>query len=120
MDRLSARSWRQWLTPLWPFALPVLLYVPLWLSIPKDNEAVTLSLAAVRSNAVPFLQSMVYPLLPILKLGVDDVGQLVLACVLFLAATGVMAWRSAAFRLWLFSVGWVVLSALPAMLFLRP
>ncbi len=113
-------TWRDWLLPLWPYAIPVVVYVPLWLLIPKDSEAVGLSLSAVGSNAVPFLQALVYPVLPLLRLGADDIAPLLLTAVLIVGLTGLAAWRSDALRLWVFGLGWVVLSVLPAMLFLSP
>jgi hypothetical protein len=112
-------TWRAWLRPWWPYGVPALLYIPLWLLIPKESAA-TLSLAATSSNAVPFLQSLVYPLLPLLRLDASETGLLDLAALLFLSATSALAWRASARRLWLFAVGWVALSALPALLFLSP
>jgi hypothetical protein len=112
-------TWRAWLRPWWPYAVPALLYIPLWLLIPKESAA-TLSLAATSSNAVPFLQSLVYPLLPLLRLEASETGLLDLTALLFLSATSALAWRAGARRLWLFAAGWLVLSALPALLFLSP
>lgn len=113
-------SWRAWLRPWWPYALPALLYGPLWLLIPKNSEATGVALAAAGRNGVPFLQSLIYPLLPPLRPDSGETGLLALGALLFLSATAALAWVAGARRLWLFAAGWVVLSALPALLFLSP
>lgn len=113
-------TWRMWLRPLGPYVIPVALYIPLWLAIPKDSEAAGVSVGVASSNSVPFLQSLIYPVLPLLHLEAHETGLLALMALLFLGTTGTLAWRSGAWRLWVFGVAWVVISALPAMLFLSP
>lgn len=105
---------------LWPFAVPAVLYVLLWLAIPKNSQEGLNSLADVARNAVPFLQALVYPLLPLLRLDAADVWSLAALAAALVTLFGWLAWRAGAWRLWAFAVGWVVLSALPSLLFLSP
>jgi len=105
---------------LWPLAVPPALFAVLWLLIPKSSEQGLNSLSAIGRNVVPFLQTLVYPLLPLLRLDSGDVWVLVLAAVMVVGLFGLLAWRAGAGRLWLFGLGWFALSALPALLFLQP
>ncbi|MEZ4518690.1 MAG: hypothetical protein R3C44_18350 [Chloroflexota bacterium] len=89
--RHRPETWRDWIRPLWPYAVPVVVYVPLWLMIPKDNEAVSFSLSAAAGNTVPFMQSLVYPLLPVLRLNSGNTALLVLLVTAVIVVTGVLA-----------------------------
>jgi len=105
---------------LWPFAVPPALFAALWLLIPKSSEQGLNSLADIGRNMVPFLQTLVFPLLPVVRLGSGDVWPLALLALAVVAAFGLLAWRAGAGRLWAFALGWFTLSALPALLFLGP
>ena len=105
---------------LWPFAVPAVLYMLLWLAIPKNSQEGLNSLADVARNAVPFLQALVYPLLPLLRLDTADGWSLAALAAALVALFGWLAWRAGTWRLWAFAVGWVALSALPSLLFLNP
>ena len=105
---------------LWPFAVPPALFAVLWLLIPKSSEQGLNSLADIGRNMVPFLQTLVFPLLPVVRLGSGDIGLLVLSALIVVAVFGLLAWRVGAWRLWAFALGWFALSVLPALLFLGP
>jgi hypothetical protein len=94
------------------------LYLLLWVFIPKNSQQGLASLSTLANNLYPFLQSVVYPLLPLAQLSADDVARLlamslVSILLLFLVASLVRA-RS----IWLFALLWTGLSALPSILFL--
>lgn len=114
-DGLRARAGR-----LWSFAAPAVLYLLLWASIPKNSQEGLNSLADAGRNAVPFLQTVVYPLLPLLRLDAGDVTLLVALAAAVVGLFGWLAWRARVGRLWAFAAGWIVLSALPSLLFLNP
>jgi hypothetical protein len=105
---------------LWPFTVPPALFAVLWLLIPKSSEQGLNTLSDIARNVVPFLQTLVYPLLPILRLDSDDVWALVLTVAAVLALFAWLARLAGAGRLWIFGLGWFTLSALPALLFLQP
>ncbi len=111
---------RDRLRRLWPVGAAAALYVILWLAIPKNSGQGLNAPADIAANAVPFLQALVFPLLPALRLGAGDVAALVMAAVGLLAVLGLMAGRAGAARLWVFALGWTVLAALPSLLFLDP
>jgi hypothetical protein len=113
-------TWRRRARILWPYAVPPILFVALWLAIPKNSQQGLNSLADIGRNVVPFLQTLIYPLLPALGLDAGDVGFLVLLAAGVLALTGAIAWRAGAWRLWVFALGWFALASLPALLFLTP
>lgn len=113
-------GWRERARRLWPFAIPPLLFAVIWLLIPKSSEQGLNGLDEIGRNLVPFLQTLVYPLLPVARLDSGDVGLLALLAVGTVAILGLLAWRAGAWRLWVFAVGWVALSSLPALLFLGP
>jgi len=114
-DGLGARLRR-----LWPYGAAAALFVVLWLAIPKNSAQGLNTPGDIARNAVPFLQTLVFPLLPLLRLGAGDVALLAALAVATVAALGLAAWRAGVGRLWLFALGWVVLAALPALLFLGP
>jgi hypothetical protein len=114
-DTTRARARR-----LWPFAVPPLLFVALWLVIPKNSEQGLNSLVDIGRNVVPFLQTLVYPLLPLARLDAGDVWPLVLLAAGVVVLFGLLARQAGALRLWVFALGWFGLAALPALLFLDP
>lgn len=113
-------SIRQRAGALWPFAVPPVLFAGLWLAVPKNSDQGLNSLADIAANTVPFLQTLVYPLLPALRLNSGDVAWLAVVAAVVVAATGLPAWRAGVWRIWLFALGWLALSAAPALLFLGP
>ena len=105
---------------LWPYGLAAALFVALWLAIPKNSAQGLNAPGDIARNAVPFLQTLLFPLLPLLWLDAGDVVLLATLAAATVAGLGVLAWRSGVGRLWLFALGWVALAALPALLFLGP
>ena len=105
---------------LWPYGLAAALFVALWLAIPKNSAQGLNSPGDIAGNTVPFLQTLVFPLLPLVRLDAGDVGALAALAAATVAALGLLAWRARVGRLWLFALGWVALAALPSLLFLGP
>lgn len=106
--------------PLWFFAVPPVVFAVIWLLVPKNSDQGLNGLAAIGRNAVPFLQTLVYPLLPALPFDSGDVGWLVLTTALVVLVVGYLAFAAGALQLWVYALGWVALSALPSLLFLSP
>ncbi len=115
-----AAAWPARARRLWPYAIPPILFAVLWLLIPKSSEQGLNSLADAARNLVPFLQTLVYPLLPLVRLDAGDTTLLVLLAAAVVTLSGLFAWRASALRLWAFALGWFGLSLLPAALFLQP
>ena len=105
---------------LWPYGVAAALFVALWLLIPKNSAQGLNPPADIAGNAVPFLQTLVFPLLPLLRLDAADVGALLALAAGVLAALGLLAWWAGVEQLWAFALGWVALAALPSLLFLGP
>jgi hypothetical protein len=105
---------------LWPYGVAAALFVVLWLAIPKNSAQGLNGPGDIARNAVPFLQSLVFPLLPLLRLDAGDVAALAALAAATVAVLGLLAWRAGVGRLWLFGLGWVALAALPSLLFLGP
>lgn len=118
--RRPAMTWRQRARRLWPFAVPPALFAVVWLLVPKSSEQGLNGLADVARNLTPFLQTLVYPLLPAARLDAADVGVLTALVVAVVAMAGLLARRVGAWRLWVFALGWFGLATLPAALFLGP
>jgi len=118
--RRPGDAWRRRARRLWPFTVPVAFYLLLWVTIPKNSQQGLNSLADAGRNVVPFLQTLVYPLLPLLRLDAADVGALAAVAVLVAGLFGWLARRAGAGRLCAFATAWIVLSALPALFFLAP
>jgi hypothetical protein len=115
---VERQSWKSLLKRLSPYFAPLILYLPLWFSIPKEGEQTLSSAISLAANAVPFLQTVVYPLLPVFQLDAADTRWLLLLVLAVVTGSGFLAYRANAVRLWLFALGWTAVSALPAMLFL--
>ncbi len=121
VDWLGAlpRDWRDgWQRPFLPYFIAPILFFLLWFNIPKTGEQTIPTLTTIYHNLIPFLQTLVYPLLPLISLEAGDVGALWLLSGLVLAGTFAAAWWAHARALWLFGLAWFGLSALPAILFL--
>lgn len=106
--------------PLWFFAVPPVVFAVIWLLVPKNSDQGLNGLAAMGRNAVPFLQTLIYPLLPALPFDSGDVVWLALTVALVILAVGYLAFAAGALRLWAYALGWVALSSLPSLLFLSP
>jgi hypothetical protein len=103
-----------------PYLLLVPVYLLLWLSIPKTSEQGLPSFANWVSNLMPFLQTLVYPLLPLFRLSAEDTTALIILSLLALGLTFLAAWLARARALWLFGLGWFLFTSLPSTLFLSP
>ena len=99
------------------FVLP-LLYLLWWLQIPKDASSTPHTLGALLRNTLPFLQVAAYPVLPFVRLTVAQWGGLLILVGLTLLLTYVSARALGTVRLWLFAIAWMVIVALPSVLFL--
>lgn len=118
--RRPAVTWQQRARRLWPFVVPPALFAVVWLSVPKSSEQGLNSLADAARNLTPFLQTLVYPLLPVVRLEAADAPALVGLAAAVVALFGLLARQVGAWRLWVFALGWFGLATLPAALFLGP
>ncbi|HRJ42211.1 MAG: hypothetical protein KJZ86_19580 [Caldilineaceae bacterium] len=109
-DFISRRSASR---SVWQFLVAPTLFMGWWLLVPKLDTPGPQSVTEVLKNTLPFLQSLVYPLLPFARLSVSQVvGLLVLAgCVVLI--THIIAHRIRTRALWTFALGWLVFAALP-------
>ena len=105
---------------LWPFAVVPIIFLALWLVVPKNSDQTPNRLNEIGRNILPFLQTLVYPLLPVARLGTGEVRFLLLLAVWVVGVSGWMAWLVGVLRLWCLAVAWFVLSSLPSLLFLSP
>ena len=117
----------QWLEkvirPLWPFTIAPLLFVGIWLAVPKAGESSLPTLTAIGQNLIPFAQTAVYPLLPLITLESGQATALLGLAFTALAGLGGLAWGVGGWaygRLWLWGMGWFLLASLPSLLFLDP
>jgi hypothetical protein len=110
----------------WTFLLESALFFGLWLVIPRLPRQGPLlqPLAAIRVSALLFFQAIVHPVAPLAlplaaRLGVShDLALIVVGLVsLFLAY--LIAHRARTRALFIFALGWALLTALPAVLFLE-
>ncbi len=104
--------------PFLPYLLVTPIFLLIWWAIPKTSEQILPSLSGWLSNLVPFLQTLVYPLLPLFQLTAEDTAVLAALTIVTLVITFLAAWLARARGLWLFGLGWFVFSSLPATLFL--
>lgn len=105
---------------LWPYSIPPILYVALWLTIPKNSDQGLNTIGDSARNLIPFLQTTIYPLLAWLRLDNASTGKLALLAVGFIGLMGYLARISGAMRVWLFALAWVGLAVLPSLFFLNP
>jgi hypothetical protein len=106
--------------PFLPYFVAPVLYLLLWLGIPKSSEQGLATFSDWINNLLPFLQTLVYPLLPLVTLSAAQTTALLLLALLTLAGLFAAACWGRRVPLWLFGAGWFFLSALPATLFLTP
>jgi hypothetical protein len=115
------RRWMDWVKrPFLPYFIPAILYFVLWFTIPKAGEQSLLTFSQLTSNLVPTLQTLVYPLLPLIRLDAGDTWLLFLTSGGFILVTFLLARRAQAVALWLFALGWIGFSAAPSILILNP
>jgi hypothetical protein len=112
--------WRERARWLWLYGIITLSFAALWLVVPKNSEQGLNAIAGIGRNTIPFLQTLVYPLLPAVRPDAAAVWVPVILAGLVAGATGWLARRLGAWRLWVFAVGWLTLAALPSLLFLGP
>ncbi len=104
--------------PFLPYFLGAALFFLLWMFIPKNNEETFTSLAAIFNNMVPFLQTLVYPILPIVSLSSSAVWLLIGLGLGVVILMFFVAKKARAVGIWLLAITWFILSTLPAVLFL--
>lgn len=109
-----------WRRPFRAFLIAPVIFFLLWLAIPKTGEQTMATAGALASNPVPFLQTLVYPLLPAFNLQAGQVGWLVTLAGAVIMGTLLLARFGRALGLWAFGLAWWLLSSLPAILFLEP
>jgi hypothetical protein len=108
---------------VWPFGIGALLFVLVWLVVPKAGESSLPTLAGIAQNLIPFAQTAVYPLLPFIPLDAGQPLALLGLALLVMAGLGLVARQTggkAYGRLWLWGLGWFLLASLPSLLFLEP
>lgn len=94
------------------------LYLLLWYFIPKNSQQGLASLSTLTNNLLPFLQSVVYPLLPLAHLSAENVTRLLALSLVSILLLFLVASLVRARGIWLFALLWIALSALPSILFL--
>ena len=104
--------------PFLPYVGTAALFFLLWLFIPKNNEQSLPTLNTLFNNLLPFLQTLIYPLLALIPLSSANVGLLLGLSLLIVALMFVVASMAKARRIWFFALAWFGLSMLPAVLFL--
>jgi predicted membrane protein len=106
--------------PFLPYLLLVPIFLLIWWSIPKTGEQGLVSISEWFNNLMPFLQTLVYPLLPLFQLTAENTTALIILAMVALGLTFLAAWLARARALWLFGLGWFLFSSLPSTLFLSP
>jgi predicted membrane protein len=106
--------------PFLPYLLLAPIFLLIWWSIPKTGEQGLVSLPEWLNNLMPFLQTLVYPLLPLFQLTAENTTALFILALLTLGLTFLAAWLARARALWHFGLGWFLFSSLPSILFLSP
>jgi hypothetical protein len=102
-----------------PFFIAPFLFILLWLTIPKASEQSWPSPERIVNNLAPFLQTLIYPLLPFFHLNAADRLALISLSLVTLIAFYLLARLARVERLWLFSLAWIGFSAAPSILFLN-
>jgi hypothetical protein len=107
-----------WRRPFLPYFLGTVIYLLIWINIPKSSEQGLASPQTLLFNAFPYLQTIAYPLLPGVRLDAGHVWPLAGVALFAALATFATAIVARAVGLWLFAAGWFLCAALPSMLFL--
>lgn len=115
------RRWMDWVKrPFLSYFIPAILYFILWFTIPKAGEQNLPTISELISNLIPTLQTLVYPLLPLIRPDAGDTWLLFLTSGAFILITFLLARQAKVVGLWLFALGWIVGSAAPSILVLNP
>ena len=115
----QTRRFADWLKrPFLPFLIPAILYFILWFTIPKAGEQSLPTLSRLTSNLIPTLQTLIYPLLPLIRLKAGDTTLLFLTSGALIFVTYLLSRKARATGLWLFALGWIAASAAPSILVL--
>ena len=115
------KQWRDWvLRPFLPYFIAPTIFLGLWLAIPKAGEQAAPSINRLTGSLVPFLQTLVYPLLPLARLQANQTLPLVFLALIVLIVMGLLARWTKNGRLYLFALAWILFSVLPSALFLDP
>jgi hypothetical protein len=104
--------------PFLPYFGAAALFLLLWFFIPKNSQQSLASLSTLTNNLFPFMQSVVYPLLPLAQLSADSVTRLLAMSMVSILLLFLVASIARARDIWLFGLLWFSLSALPSLLFL--
>lgn len=117
--RRPLRAWRDLLTrPIWPYMVILALYLLLRLLMPQaEGDVVPLLREPIR-NIPPFIQSLVYPILPFVTVTDGNLVPLILMLISTLIITYWCALITNTRRLWCLACCWMVLAATPSVLLL--
>lgn len=111
------QDWGQ--RPFLPYFIPAILYFILWFTIPKAGEQSLPTLSRLIANLIPSLQTLVYPILPLIRLSADDTALLFIISLAFILITYLFARKAHSIGLWLLALGWIGCSAAPSILVLN-
>jgi hypothetical protein len=106
--------------PFLPYFIPAILYFILWFTIPKAGEQSLPTFSRTIANLIPTLQTLVYPILPLIRLDAGATTLLFVASATFILITFFLAGKGQFVGLWLFALGWIGFSAAPSILVLNP
>lgn len=104
--------------PFLPYFGAAALFFLLWLVIPKNNEENLTTPSSIFYNLLPFLQTIIYPILPLASLSSANIGLLIGLALAVIILMYFLAMFAQARGIWLFALVWFGLSTLPAILFL--
>ena len=111
LNRTDSKNAKTWLS----FLTEPLVFAVVWLLVPKTMEVRALSLAAMRANALPFVQALVYPVAPLAN---HDASTLAILAVVSLIALLALARYARATRLFAFGLLVWALASLPSIFIL--
>lgn len=117
--------WRQNLTHIFLWAVPALIWLPIWWFAPKavDGSVTIRNGETMLQNSAYFLQGATYPLTWIgawirSRFGLNDMTVVAVLGFIALAGAALIQWFGKATRRSLLPWLWVVIAAIPAILFL--
>jgi len=93
-------------------------FLVLWARMQDSISGRAHPLSEILANTLPFLQAIVAPVLPYIRLNVEHSAWLVLIGSAVLALAGAAARAAGAGRSYLFALTWFVVTAIPAIFFL--
>lgn len=103
-----------------PFFLAPIIFICLWFTVPKTGEMQLPTLTHVSKNLLPVLQTITYPLLPLVSLQQEETVALWLLGISSAIGLGSVAWWIGRIRLWLFALLWVGFTVAPSVISLEP